>query len=403
MFFFVRAVNLDDGKQISNLVEHYDYETLLTSLDSKGLIPSSITPVPGFLTPIFSYFSKQVKADDVIELMDNLHLVIKAGLPLYQGILDIAYDTKNNRFKTMLEKIANDVNQGKSLSEAFAVYEDVIGVMILNLIRIGEETGKLEATLKRASEFLKRTTALKRKAKSALIYPTFAFLAVTAAMIVWMVYVLPQMTELFKSMEIQLPPLTIFIMNLSDFMSAYISYMLIGLVIFIIGFKLLHKRYRKVRLFTDKLVLKIPVIKQIVSGFNMAFISEYLQLSLVSGIPVFSSLETLGENLKNEVYKGALQKATKDVSHGSQLSDAFKKRRVFSPFMLRMMSVGEAAGTLDAQLHIISSYYYERVDYYAQNIGKVIEPVVLIFVGAFMTLVIVGLMGPMYDLISNIN
>ena len=402
MFFYVKAISLE-GKEVSGIMEFQDHDALLHNLDNKGLFPSTITAIPDALAPLIPKGGAKIKPDDVVELMENLHLVIRSGLPLYQGIMDISEDTTNKRFRNMLEQIAYDVNNGKSLSEAFEAYKDVIGVMILNLIRIGEETGELETTLKRGAEFLKRTTELKKKAKSALIYPSFAFVAVMGAMIVWMTYVLPQMTELFEEMDLDLPPLTLFIISLSDFLTNYIGYMIAGFIIFIILFKILHKKNLKVKKFVDLMLLKIPIIKQIISGFNIAFITEYLRLALTSGVPLFSALETLEKNLNNQIYKVALKDATRDISHGSQLSDAFKKTKMFTPFMIRMMSVGESAGTLDSQLEIISTYYYDRVDFFAENIGKLIEPMVLVFVGGFMATIMVGLMGPMYDLISNVQ
>jgi type II secretory pathway component PulF len=173
-----------------------------------------------------------------------------------------------------------------------------------------------------------------------------------------------------------------------------------GFIAFIILFSISYKKNRKFRFFIDKVLLKIPVIKQIISGFNIAFISEYLRLALVSGVPVFSALQTLIGNIKNEPFKRALEETKESVSKGSQISSALAKTGMFTPFTIRMISVGESAGSLDSQLELISTFYYERVDYFAENIGKVIEPVVLIFVGGFMALVIGGLMGPMYDLIS---
>jgi type II secretory pathway component PulF len=402
MLFYVKAVTLD-GKLSNDILEFKDYDTLLQNLELKGKIPSQITPIPPFLAPFIPKGGKKIGADEVIELMENLHLIIKSGLPLYQGLLDIAQDTENKRFRTMLEQIAYDVNTGKSLSEAFSIYKNVVGVMILNLIKIGEETGELETTLKRAADFLRRTTELKKKAKSALIYPSFAFIAISIAMIVWMTYVLPQMTELFKEMELDLPPITLFIMGMSDFLTNYLAYIIIAIISFIIIFKLAHKNYQQVRLYTDKLILKIPIIKQIVSSFNIAFITEYLRLALISGVPLFGAMETLQHNINNELYKQALKDATRDVSKGSQISTAFVKTKLFTPFMIRMMSVGESAGTLDEQLQIISKYYYERVDFYANNIGKMIEPIMLFIVGGFMALVMVGLMGPMYDLVSGLQ
>jgi len=402
MFFYVKAISLE-GKETSGIMEFQDHDALLQNLDNKGFLPATVTPIPDIIAPLIPKGGAKIKAEDVVELMDNLHLVIKSGLPLYQGILDISEDTPNKRFQNMLEQIAYDVNNGKSLSEAFEVYQDVIGIMILNLIRIGEETGELETTLKRGAEFLKRTNELKKKAKSALIYPSFAFVAVMGAMLVWMMYVLPQMTELFQQMELELPPLTIFIIDLSTFLTNYIGYLLGGIFLLIVLFKVAHKKSLKVKKTVDQVMLKVPVIKHIISGFNIAFITEYLQLALTSGVPLFTALETLENNLNNQIFKGALKDATREISHGSQLSDAFKKTKMFTPFMIRMMSVGESAGTLDSQLKIISKYYYDRVDFFAENIGKLIEPMVLIFVGGFMATIMVGLMGPMYDLISKVD
>ncbi len=402
MQFIIKSIT-DKGKVALSLSEADDYDYLLRKLKQQKVVALNITPLPNYISVLIPKGGRKVTADEVVELMENLHLVIKAGLPLYQGLQDLAEDSDSKRFKEMLLYIADAVHNGKSLSVAFEKYKDVVGSIILNLIKIGEETGQLEHTLKRAASFLKRTAALKKKAKGALIYPTFAFVAVMGAMLVWMMYVLPQMTGLFKEMDMVLPPLTLAIIAMSDFLTNYIGYLIVGIILFIIAFKVLYKKNQKFRYHVDLMVLKIPVIKQIISGFNIAFITEYLRLALVSGVPVFGALQTLVGNITNEPFKLALENTKNDVAKGSQISTALAKTKMFTPFTLRMISVGESAGSLDAQLELVSSFYYERVDYFAENIGKVIEPVVLIFVGGFMALVIAGLMGPMYDLISQVK
>lgn len=402
MQFIIKSIT-DKGKVALSLSEADDYDYLLRKLKQQKVVALNITPLPNYISVLIPKGGRKVTADEVVELMENLHLVIKAGLPLYQGLQDLAEDSDSKRFKEMLLYIADAVHNGKSLSVAFEKYKDVVGSIILNLIKIGEETGQLEHTLKRAASFLKRTAALKKKAKGALIYPTFAFVAVMGAMLVWMMYVLPQMTGLFKEMDMVLPPLTLAIIAMSDFLTNYIAYLIVGIILFIIAFKVLYKKNQKFRYHVDLMVLKIPVIKQIISGFNIAFITEYLRLALVSGVPVFGALQTLVGNITNEPFKLALENTKNDVAKGSQISTALAKTKMFTPFTLRMISVGESAGSLDAQLELVSSFYYERVDYFAENIGKVIEPVVLIFVGGFMALVIAGLMGPMYDLISQVK
>jgi len=402
MHFFVKFIT-KEGKTGFDFVESDSYDALLKKFTKDNIIPLKISPLPEFISKLIPQKSTKVSQDEVVELMESLHLVIKSGLPLYEGLQDLANETDNKRFKEMLLYIADAIHNGQSLSNAFEKYKNTIGPIILNLIKIGEETGQLETTLKRAADFLKRIITLKKKAKGALIYPTFAFVAVLGAMFVWMIYVVPQMLELFKSMDLKLPALTLNILAVSNFLSLYWVYMLVGLISLIVLFKIAHKKYQKVRFYTDKVFLKIPIIKQIISGFNIAFISEYLRLALVSGVPVFNALQSLTDNLKNEVYKEALKSSTMEVSKGSQISTAFSKTGEFSPFTIRMIGVGESSGSLDSQLDLVSEHYYERVNYFAENIGKVIEPVVLIFVGGFMALIIAGLMGPMYDLISQMK
>ncbi|MBD3809606.1 MAG: type II secretion system F family protein [Sulfuricurvum sp.] len=351
MLFLVEY--LDSERQRSyGFYEEESMSDLLKNLTRHRIIPLSVRQIPDFLTPLLSSSRIKISPEEVIELIESLHLVIKSGLPLHSGLLDIAEDTNNPRFKKMLVAVAEDIRIGKSLSSAFKPYEKSLGAMIVNLIHIGEETGQLQATLERGAAFLKRTYALKKKAKQALIYPSFAFATVTAAMLVWMLYVLPQMTELFKMMEVELPPLTLFIIAMSEFLTNYIGYLAIGFILIIVGFKFSHMKY---------------------------------------------------QNIKNEVFQKGLKEASDDVSRGLQLSASFKRTELFSPFMLRMMSVGEESGALDTQLNLIAEHYHEKVNYYAENIGKVIEPLVLIFVGGFMALIMAGLMGPIYDLISEIS
>lgn len=402
MIFLVKSVD-SNHKRSYSFIEHESVSSLLKHLSTQRITPLSIRKIPQFLSFLVPMAHITIKPEEVIELIESLHLIIKSGLPLHSGLLDLSDDTTNPKFKKMLISVADEIHHGKSLSCAFQPYEKALGAMIINLIHIGEKTGQLQTTLEHGAQFLKQTLSLKKKAKQALIYPSFALSAISTAMLVWIIYVLPQMTQLFKEMNVELPPLTLFMMGVSEFLTNYIGYLIASFILLIILFKIFHKKYQKVRFHTDRYILKIPIISNIISGFNMAFIAEYLRLALISGVPLFNALKILQHNINNEVFQKGLKSIYADVSKGLQLSESFKKTSLFSPFMIRMMGVGEASGNLDTQLELITSHYNEKVNYYAENISKVIEPAVLILVGGFMALVIVGLMGPMYDLIENMN
>jgi type II secretory pathway component PulF len=250
MIFLVESID-SNHKRGYLFVEQESMAALLKHLSTQRIIPLSIREIPQILSFLVPVASIKIKPEEVIELIESLHLIIKSGLPLHTGLLDLAEDSNNPKFKKMLISVAEDIHQGKSLSGAFKPYEKAFGVMIINLIHIGEETGQLQATLERGAQFLKRTLNLKKKAKSALIYPMISLLTVTAAMLTWMIYVLPQMTQLFKEMNVELPAITLFIIALSDFVTNYIGYIIGGLIVLAIIFVILHKKYQQVRFHTD--------------------------------------------------------------------------------------------------------------------------------------------------------
>lgn len=402
MLFFIKGID-STGKTYFSFVDGSDHGVVFDEKEREGIFVTSIYKMPNFMESVVEKLSPKITPEEVIELIESIHLIIHSGLPLQSSIVELAEEADKPAIRKMLMMISYEINRGKSLSEAFEDYEHEIGITTVRLIRMGEQTGRLEETLKRATYFLKRTRELMKKAKSALIYPTFAFVAVSITMLVWLLYVLPQMTELFATMDLVLPPLTLFIIAVSDFMQGYSKHMFVILITTIVIFKWSHKKYFWMKYNVDLLLLKIPVIKSIISSFNTAFISEFLRLSTMSGVPLLESLDSLEGNVGSVVYKKALRTAKEEVEGGASLSLAFKNTKLFSAFTIRSIRNGESTGSLDDKLETIADFYYKKVEYFAENIGKIIEPVVLIIIGVFMAVIISGLMGPLYDLVRDMK
>jgi type II secretory pathway component PulF len=279
----------------------------------------------------------------------------------------------------------------------------VFGDVILTLVKVGEETGGLEKVLKDAAVYLKRIEDIKAKTKQALIYPSFTFVAVVGSMIFWMVYVLPKMLEAFQNFNIDLPITTKILIWMSGFTRKYIVFIIIFTILFFIALKILRKTNKEIKFYTDKILLKLPVIGIILTYFNYAFISEYMMLMVKAGINLSRILEILGNSLGNEVFRRGVINAKDLIIGGESLSEAFRNQNLYSPMIIRMLNVGENTGQLEEQLSYISNYYYEKVDYISQNIAKMIEPLLISFVGIFMLIIILGLMGPIYNLISAVG
>jgi len=401
-YYNIEAVDRE-GNVIKKVIEVESEIDIKDFLQRDGLFLVDYKPVSDFivkLKKINPFKRKKIKAVEIVELFENLHLMIKAGVPVSVAINDLSKEMQNKHLKFILEDIYKIITSGGSLYEGFSKHKNVFGDVILTLVKVGEETGGLEKVLKDAATYLKRIEDIKAKTKQALIYPSFTFVAVLGSMIFWMVYVLPKMLEAFQNFNIDLPITTRILIWMSGFTRKYIVFIIIFIVLFFVTLKILRKTNREIKFYTDKILLKLPVIGIILTYFNYAFISEYMMLMVKAGVNLSRILEILGNSLGNEVFKRGVINARDLIIGGESLSEAFKKQNLYSPMIIRMLSVGENTGQLEEQLSYISNYYYEKVDYISQNIAKMIEPLLISFVGIFMLIIILGLMGPIYNLIS---
>lgn len=392
-----------DGTVVKKIIELENENEISNLLTSEGLILLNYKKTSSILNVFKSFRKKKVKPVYTIEFLENFHLVIKSGVPLSTGIRDLAEDVENKTLKQILTDIYNRINTGESLYKAFSNYKSIFSDVILTLIKIGEETGNLEKVLKDAANYLKRIEDLKAKTKQALIYPAFTFFAVFGAMTFWMVYVLPKMIEAFQNFNIELPITTKILIAMSNFTKSYILHIVFLLISAFIILKILRKTNKKVKFYTDKIILRLPILGLVITYFNYAFISEYLRLMISSGVSISRALEILGESLGNEVFKNAVIKSRENLISGEGISESFKKQGLFSSMIIRMLNIGENTGRLEEQLEYISNFYYDKVDYISQNIAKMIEPLLISILGIFMLIIILGLIGPIYDLISTVN
>lgn len=403
LVYFVEVVDAE-GKKQRRIIEVEREEDIFNLLEFRGQIPLKIKKVPYF----YKFFNLKrvlyrIRKPEIIEVLENLHLIVKSGIPLTNGIMDLAEDTDNEALRGMLLDIAFKLQAGYSLSRTFEIYQDIFSPVVISLIKIGEETGSLDKTLKDAAEHLKKIEDIKAKTKQALIYPSFAFTAVFGALIFWLVYVLPKIIDAFKDFNIKLPSTTIFIMYMSEFTRKYFLFIVLFLVVAVVILKILRNKNEKIRYKTDKLILKAPVFGMIIQNFNYAFFAEYLKLMIVSGVPLYQAFQIMESAIKNSVFKTAIKNTRENIAQGKSFSESLKEEGVFSPVIIRMVYIGEISGHLDEQLNYISNYYYDRVDYIAQNIAKMIEPIVIGVVGGFMLIIMIGLVGPIYDLISQVS
>ncbi len=402
-YYQVKAVD-NAGRSVSRTIEAENDIQLLSFLEFLNLTPIKISKKPEFIGKFQSLLHfRRIKRKELIDMFENMHLLVKSGVPLGAGIWDMADDMENPAIRDMLHDVAYRVQSGLSFSSAMKKYERVLGTIAVNLIAIGEETGSLDRVFKDIADHYARIEDFKSKVKQALIYPAFAVTAIFIALIFWLVFVLPRLSELFQGLNVELPGITLAVLGVSKFVQKYILWLTAGFFLLFAGFNLLRLKNEKFRYYTDKAFLKTPIIKMILYNFNYAFFSEYMRLMVTAGVPLIDTLETLRDSFNNRVFKRALAFMKTYVSEGGSISGAMKRTKLFPSLMVRMIAVGEETGGLDDQLEYLSEYYYNKLDYITQNIAKIIEPVIIMTVGALMAVIMISLLLPIYELISRIG
>lgn len=398
-FFIIYAVN-NDGQKVIDGFEADNRADLYKVLTKNNYIPIKIYELPQKLNFLSSIFTPRVSIDQVIEMLDSLNTVLRAGISLNQGLKDLEEDADNPAVKKLITRLSNEVASGTKLSDACRPYEKYFTSTIINLMAIGEETGKMETTLRNGAEFLRKTQSLKKNTKKALFTPIISLTLIFAAVAAWMTFVVPGMVDFFKDMDTELPPLTVFLIDASAFTSENGASLFFGLVVFIILLRIIYTKNKKFRYKVIKILLRVPLFSSMIKYFNIAFITEYLYLSVNAGLTLYESLKILQGSIDNDVYREDIGKVIIALEKGTSFSAMTKKNPLYTNFVTRIMEIGETTGSMDEELKTVATIYYEKVDDLSTTIPKVVQPITMLIGGGAMATIMLGLMGPIYDLIA---
>ncbi len=346
---------------------------------------------------------KKFSRSDQAELLSNLAMMLKAGLTLTSALEEVSTMNDRPEIANDLSNILIGIQGGASFSEAAANYGHIFPEAIQHLIRIGEETGNLDKMLHNGAEHLNRIQAIASDAKQALMYPGFVFALMGGGFGFWAYYVAPKILDLFKEMEVELPALTILIMDLSKLLQQYLIHIVVVMGIGAFGWFSMRKSSKAFRRMTDALLLKLPLIGSIISASSLAFITEYFSLMLQAGIDLLNSLDILTSSVGNQIYREKLTEIREDLSRGESITDSFISKEIFPTYVTRMIKIGETSGTLTEQLTAIAEEYRKKLSILVSTIGKTIEPVVLVVAGVLFAIIIGGLLLPVYDLVSQVS
>jgi type IV pilus assembly protein PilC len=347
-------------------------------------------------------FGKKVKQRSVAIFTRQLATMIDAGLPLVQSLEILSQQQEAKVFKNIIREIREDVEGGSTFAGALKKHPGTFNDLYTNLVVAGEEGGILDNILNRLANYIEKAEALKKKVKSALVYPsTIVGVAVIVVMIL-MIFVIPVFETMFKSAGQSLPLPTLITLTLSKFIKKYIIIVIPAMILMIY---LLRKYYHTEggRAIIDRLILKMPVFGNLFQKISVARFSRTLGTLVSSGVPILDGLTIVSRTSGNRTIETAILNARASIREGETIAEPLGRSGMFPPMVIQMISVGESTGALDSMLGKIAEFYEEEVDVAVANLTSLLEPFLMMFLGVVIGGVVISMYLPIFNMASAIG
>ena len=339
---------------------------------------------------------------EVVEFTRHLAVMLGAGVTIFEAIQFLKDQAENKAFSGKLDSIMESLNNGQPLSVAMKKFPKVFPDIYTNILRVGEQSGTLPQTMVDLSNHLEETDRFRSKVKGALIYPKIILGVMVTFIFVLLVFVMPRILTVFKSLGAELPLATRVIIWITEFINNHIA--MIFLIIFG-GIAFLYAIFQNpmVKRFRDLVYIKAPFVGKIVLNYNTAQVSQHFGTLFASGITVIKCLEITRTVLANKVFQEEIDFMINRIKNGAAFSQSFRENSYFPPMFVKLIKVGERTGKLPHVVDYMTNYYKGIVDNDVKNITTIIEPVIMVLLGLMVTGLVITVIGPIYQLISNVG
>jgi type IV pilus assembly protein PilC len=386
------------GKPVEGEIEAKDPQDVADILHDRGLLVVSVKEATGInLERLNEINIGGVPMKEKVVFMRQMATMVGAGLPLSRSLEIMTQQTANPLFRRVLKNVLESVQSGKTLADSFRQEEEVFDNITINLIEAGEESGNLEIILERLATELEEKDSLSGKIKSAMIYPVIILVIIVAVIVLMMFVLVPAMADIYDDFDAELPFITTFLMDMSNFFINYWWALIVGGLVIFIGGKFYLDSPGGKRTF-DKLVLKIPVIGGIVSKMQISQFTRILSLLLGSGLSIVKAIELTADSLSNSMFRDTLMEAKEEVEKGGPLAIPIARSEYYPLLVSSMVAVGEETGEMDTVLAKVAEYYKSEVDTATENLSTILEPVFLVIMGLAVGFIALGVYMPMFQL-----
>ncbi|MEY2671887.1 MAG: hypothetical protein RL687_304 [Candidatus Parcubacteria bacterium] len=344
-----------------------------------------------------------VSLEERIMFTKNLSGMLQAGLSLARALTVLEKQTQNYKYKKVLQTLSETISKGGSLSDGMKKFPDTFSSLFVSMVRSGEESGSVPKALTEVGTNLQKTYALNKKIKGALMYPGIIFSAMILIGVLMLIFVVPTLTKTFADVGAELPGSTKFIIWLSDTVSNHLL-LFLGFIAGIFGLIYFMTTFESTKKILDFIIIKLPVVGVIVQEMNAARTTRTLSSLLSSGVSMSKALEITKEVLQNVYYKNVIDKGMSGIEKGIPLSSVFKERNDLYPIMVgEMIEVGEETGNLSSMMIDIATFYEGEVDSKTKDLSTIIEPILMVFIGAAVGFFAVSMLQPMYSILDTIQ
>lgn len=349
---------------------------------------------------LLSRLTHRVKTKDITILTRQLATMLTTGVPIVQALKLVGDNHRKAEMKSILAQITKGVEAGTPLSKAMRTASPHFDALYVDLVETGEMSGNLPEVFERLATYREKSEQLRAKVIKALIYPSMVVLVALGVSYLMLTMVIPEFESMFKGFGAELPWFTQQVLKLSHWVQAYSLWAFIAIAAAIFGLKALRKNSFQIRLKTSRLGLRFPIIGSVLAKASIAKFSRTLATSFAAGIPILASLKTTAKTSGNVHFETAINEVHRDTAAGMPMYIAMRNTEAFPEMVLQMVMIGEESGQLDDMLNKVATIYEFEVDNTVDNLGKILEPLIIVFLGIVVGGLVVAMYLPIFNLMS---
>lgn len=390
------------GKEKRGSLEAETRERALEQLKAEELIPVSVREQGALNKEIDFSIGKKVKPRDLSVFCRQFVSITQAGVPMKEALQMLSEQTENKWLKRAISEVLLNVEKGNTLADSMRSQPDIFPPMLVNMVEAGEQSGSLEMAFSRMAVHFEKEAKLKATIKKATIYPIILVIAAIGVIAVMLLFVIPIFIDMFADLDIEMPALTMFVMNSSKWMTSHWYVLLAIIVGVVVAYKLIYKTTQG-RLTIDRIKMKMPLFGKLTVKTACSQFARTMSTLLMSGISTIDALETTSKIVNNIHYTNAMLKAREEVMKGIPLSEPLEASGIFPPMVYHMTGIGEETGNVEEMLEKMADYYDEEVEMTTQSVLAAMEPIIILFMALIIGTLVIAVISPIASMYNGLD